>query len=151
LGLVTSVSAVSAILVVHALGKLVDSHRGGLLLVYSIWLSSGLYLIRALATGIWQVLGINVLSEWFTAGSHMPYLKGMYDEADHALDRVSYIGAMEAAVNVGRLAFWLAVWLAVVIFQTEETAFRLSFLAAAVLTPLVLRHKFAVLRAEARP
>lgn len=149
LGLVTSVSAVSAILVVHALGKLVDKHRGGLLLQYSSWLSAGLHLFRALASGIWQVLGINVLSEWFSAGSHMPYLKGMYDEADHADDRASYIGAMEAAVNVGRLAFWLVVWLAVELAQTEEAAFQISFIAAAGLTPLILLHRFAVLKQEA--
>lgn len=150
LGLVTSVSAISAVLVVHALGKLVDSHRGGLLLVYSTWLLSVLNLFRAVASNIWQVLGINILGEWFAAGSHMPYMKGMYEESDRAEDRVAYIGAMETAVNAGRLIFWLLVGTSMVLFGSDETAFRSSFVGAAALTLLVLTHKFAVLKAEAR-
>jgi hypothetical protein len=150
LGLVTSVSAISTILVVHALGKLVDNHRGGLLMTYSALLGGGLHLIRSLATGLPQVLGINILSEWFMAGSHMPYLKGMYDEADHAADRAAYIGAMETAINLGRLVLWGLIGLALVASQSDETGFRLAFVAAAWLTPLILRHRFAVLRAEAR-
>ena len=150
LGLVTSVSAVTTVLVVHALGKLVDSHRGGLLMTYSAWLSGGLHLLRTPATSLGQVLGINILSEWFMAGSHMPYLKGMYDEADYASDRASYIGAMEAAVNAGRLALWAIVGLALLIGHDNETGMRLSFIAAAILTPLILSHKFAVLKLEAK-
>lgn len=148
LGLVTSVSAIGAILMVHAMGKLIDDHRGGLLLTYSAWMLSVLHFFRALAGNIWQVLGINIVGEWSFAGVHMPYLKGMYDEADAANDRVAYIGAMETAVNVGRLVFWLIAALCLAIAGSDETGFRASFVVAALLTPLILRHNFAVLKAE---
>lgn len=141
-GFVTSISLIIGVLMIKAMGRLVDNRRGKDLLHISTMVTALTHSIRPLvSTGLGVVL-VNVLSEPAYNGTRIPFIKGLYDRADGFGDfRITYITVMQIAVACTRIVMISALWL-LSMHLAESVVLQIGMLISAVLTSLVLFERF---------
>lgn len=140
-GLLMSIVFIVAFASSYVYGKLIDKKRGGFLLRVGAIGVSITHFIRPFMTNTGAVAGMNAANEVATTAFTLPYVRGVYDNADLSGMRREYIGLIEMIVNIGAacgsLALaGLAVWLG------AEEALRYFFFVAAAATLLMLSGRF---------
>jgi MFS family permease len=141
LGALLSVVLFVAFAASYAYGRLIDRKRGGDLLRVMVIINSLTHLARPFATTPAAAVGINASNEAATTGYAMAFMRGMFDTADISGHRVTYLGLMEIAVNIGGTLVGLGVLLFVSLFGEVE-GLKLFFFAAAPITLLIMTPKF---------
>lgn len=148
-GLVTSVSVVASIFAAKMFGNLIDNKRGASLINYGAIFMTIVNAVRTSITTLWGVIGINISSEISDTAAILPMTKGFYDDADSRRSRIVYITMMEVFTALPRAMFWLL--LAYMFYNFDpQFVFQVAFIICAVLSPLVMTHKFEVLKSEGK-
>jgi MFS family permease len=145
LGLVTSASAIVSIFVAKIIGDMVDNKQGQKLLGYSSLLLAIANGLRTIVSNSLQIIGVNIMNEWSSTGVQMPFIKGFYDEADTASDRISYLSIMESIVSGSRMVFWLLLLLLLGLGLTID-AFKILFFVAGMAAIMINVQNFRSLR-----
>ena len=145
LGLLSSISVLVSILATYIFGKIADAKKGRRLLRISASLNSLLHLSRSFATSLPHVFAINILNDSLTIGYSLPYTKGWYSAADDfAGKRIAYFAAIEVAGNTARaVACWMLAVLSM--FLSARLTLTIGFVAAAIVSLLIVREKFKAL------
>ncbi|HET7630242.1 MAG TPA: MFS transporter [Candidatus Saccharimonadales bacterium] len=145
-GLVTSISIVTAIVSARLIGQLIDKRRGRQLLSASVFGGSILHLIRLMTMGFGGVTLVGMADQALTSGYKMPYSKGMYDRADSLPGyRIAYLVTLETIGDSGKVSVWLLAWLAS-FYLPATTAMQLCFVMAAAVILLIRLERFKVLK-----
>ena len=148
IGLMASVAVVAALVAAKVYGMLIDRARGRQLLEVSVFLNSGLHLSRLFVASPVGVVAFNIANEAATAGYHMPYAKGILDTADQSEeDRVGYVAFSEFFSCLGVVVIMLIAALFVYLLGDVD-GLRAQYVAAAVLTLLILAHGFVACRSR---
>jgi len=146
-GLVASISVVSAIVLAKIMGKLIDNNRGGELLTISAWSLSIINATRVMISSFIGVVGMNIISEFSETGVLLPLLKGFYDKADSSKDRIAYVVMMESSIAFTRALFWLMVALLFANLDIQ-LAFKSVFIIVAVISPFAAMQNFKALKRQ---
>lgn len=145
-GLVTSISIVTAIVSAQLIGQLIDKRRGRDLLRVSAVGGAVLHLIRLMTMGFGGVTLIGMADQALTSGYKMPYSKGMYDRADSLPGyRIAYLVVLETIGDSGKVLAWVIVWLASLCLS-GTLAMQLCFVAAAASILLIRLERFPALK-----
>lgn len=145
LGAITSVGVIISVLSAKAIGSLIDKDKGRTLLRIGSVLNAIIHLFRPAVSGFTPAVAINMSSEIAASSSHMPYLKGMYDEADEKEGaRILYFTILEVFTTLTRSVFFC---LAAVIatFQTDKGIFIPLFIMGAFASLLIMTERFRAL------
>jgi MFS family permease len=146
LGILTSISTAVALLAIYAIGKLVDEHRGGLLLKIGTISNAILHIFRVFATGIGQALGISIINEPITVAYRLPYLKGRFDAADQVVGyRALYFMINDIFATIGNALLWGFMWVASMVVN-PIWSLKASFILAAVFSLLIMLQRFPALK-----
>lgn len=144
-GLLASLSVITAILAAKAIGRLIDDKKGRLLLRYSTIGNAVLHLIRPWIGTFGGALALNLANEVATAGYRMPYYKALYDAADDMPGhRIVYLVIIEMSGSLAKAVFfWLMALTA--LYVSGYMLFSFMFILAAVFSCLILTERFDAL------
>ncbi len=146
-GLVTSISVISSIVMAKMIGTLIDNNKGGALLEHSTVFLTVIHALRASVSTLSGVIGLNILGEFSETGVMLPLTKGFYARADGAKDRIAYVVMMETSIVLVRAVFWLFVALLLVNLD-QQLAMRVVFIFVALITPLTLVQNFKAIKVQ---
>lgn len=141
IGFVSSVTLFVALAASYMFGRLIDHRRGRELLESAAIANSVVHAVRPFVTTPFGAILINAINEATTAGYAMPFMRGMFDNADALNRRIEYLTVMEIIANIGALV--AAVTLAG-LFALYEGAISIQafFVIAALVTILIAKPKF---------
>ena len=124
-------------------GRLIDHRRGKELLRFAAIANSVVHTLRIFVTTPFGVVLMNAINEATTAGYAMPFMRGMFDNADLTRRRIEYLTIMEMVANLGALTATLVL---AGLFALYDGAFALKafFLFAGVVTLLIITPRFAL-------
>ncbi|HET6746780.1 MAG TPA: MFS transporter [Candidatus Saccharimonadales bacterium] len=145
LGALISVVLLAALASSYAYGVLIDRRKGGELLKTMVVVNALLHLTRPYAQTPVSVALINATNEVATTGYAMSFVRGIFDTADLSGHRVTYIGLIEIALNVG-MAAAAGLFLFFVSFWEPTLGMKLFFFVAAPVTLLIATPKFRLYR-----
>jgi hypothetical protein len=145
LGALLSVVLFAALLASYAYGKLIDSRRGGELLVAAVLANSLVHATRPFVQSPVVVGAINVANEAATTGYVMAFTRGMFDTADLSGHRITYLGCVETVLNLGAATAGAVFFLAVTLFE-EVAGMRGFFFVAAAVGLLIATPRFRLYR-----
>jgi sugar phosphate permease len=132
LGVLLSVVLFAALFASYTYGKLIDRRRGGELLLFSVVANSLTHAVRPFVQSPVIVGAVNVANEAATTGYVMAFTRGMFDTADLSGHRITYLGCVEVALNVGASLAGLVFFLAITLFDDASGMKGFFFVAAAV-------------------
>lgn len=146
LGSVASASIIVSIFAARLFGKIVDEHKGRLLLRSGAIINSVIHMFRPFAGGYMGVLAINVANEAVTAAYRMPFHKGYYDHADDLPGRrIVYVATMESVAVFSRsLMFFVAA--AAVFVASPRTVLSSLFIVGGVASCFIMVERFKALK-----
>lgn len=104
LGILSSVTILTAIAISYVYGKLIDNSKGKELMVASVMVNSLVHLFRPFATNTSYIVGINITNEVSTTGYDMACLRGVFDAADISGHRIAYLCLIDVVSSVGAAA-----------------------------------------------
>ena len=140
-GLVTSVSIATSLIMARVYGHLVDNHNGKYLLNTTSIFMTVVHIFRMAVNSFTGVLAINISTELAETGNIIALTKGYYGEADASEERVAYVTISESLIAFVRAVFWLVVFVAVVTYG-NKTGLLLSFAVGALASLGILSQKF---------
>lgn len=146
LGAVLSVSLIVSVVSSYFYGRVIDRRRGAELFRAGGIVNATLHGLRAFVATPLSVVLVNVLNEIGTSAYQMPYVRGMYDEADNLPGyRAAYISLMMVTFCAGAALFAFAAS-GLVVWLGPRQGLAASFGLAAACTVIMLWHGFASLR-----
>lgn len=101
LGILSSVTIITAIAASYAYGKLIDKSKGNNLLKISVIANSIVHIMRPFVQTPFMIVGVNITNEAATMGYSMSFMRGVFDTADISGFRIMYLSMMDAAANLG--------------------------------------------------
>lgn len=147
IGLLVSVSTATALLAIYFIGRLIDNHRGGLLLKVGALANAIVHLVRPFVTGPLQAIFVSFVNEPMTASYRMPYTKGLYDAADSVVGyRIVYITLIDTFRMFGLLVFWLFAYIASFFVSNEVAVLQAAFFVGAIASLGILTQRFPALK-----
>jgi MFS family permease len=151
IGTLSAISLVASLAVSYAFGVLIDRRRGGELLKFSVIGNALLHMLRPFLPNSASVAVMNMASEITTTGYKMPFIRGMFDEADmKAGFRIVYLATMSAALCIGAaLANLVLMWFA--LGFGEKQGIGMVFYVTAGVTLLIAAHGFSLYRRARSP
>ncbi len=145
LGALLSVVLLAALASSYVYGVLIDRRRGGELLKTMVVVNAFLHLARPYVQTPASVALINATNEVATTGFSMSFIRGIFDTADRSGHRVTYLGFIAMAVNLGMSAAAGLLLLFVSLFE-PTLGMRLFFFVAAPITLLIATANFRLYR-----
>lgn len=125
-------------------GNLIDSNKGGKLLLYSTIANSLTHLTRPLANTPLEIIAVNTSNEAATTGVNMARLRGLFDTADFSGYRILYLSLAEIFSITGAFLASL-VGLALLHFIDDaDTAFSWYYVIAAPVVLIVATSRFRI-------
>jgi MFS family permease len=146
-GLVISISTAAALVAIYTIGRLIDDHRGGLLLRSGAIANSVVHIFRIFVTTPAQVFFVSLINEPMTASYRMPYTKGLYDAADSVPGyRIVYLTLFDLVRMLGVFMFWMFAYVATFFISSNLLLFQIMFLIGAITSLGVMLQRFPALR-----
>jgi len=145
LGILSSVTIVTALLASYAYGKLIDNSRGGGLLKISVIANAAVHIGRAFSNNVFSIVNTNVANEVATTGYNMAFMRGVFDAADLSGHRILYLCISDALANLGAAIACLFLLVFVSNWGAVE-GMRLFFMVAAAFVLLIGTAKFNLYR-----
>ncbi len=146
LGMLASISVIASMLAAYTIGKLIDSHRGRILLRFGAIANSLVHLFRPFVATYPVALATNIANEGVTVSYQMPYTKGMYDRADEVPGhRIVYFVIMEMTSSIAKAVVWIGFTL-LTLKYTDYTVLNIGFLVGALASLIIVTEKFRALR-----
>lgn len=146
IGALGSVAILVSIASAYSYGKVIDKHRGVLLLKLSTVANTLLHILRPFVHLPINVVAVNALNEVVAAGYALPTLRGIFDTADGLPGyRIVYLSILEATSTIGDALVMLTLFLLAASLGEKEALGAAYFLMAP-LTLLILFHAKAIYR-----
>jgi hypothetical protein len=146
-GLLVSISTAAALLAIYVIGRLIDDHKGGLLLKVGAISNSIVHVFRVFVTTPAQAFFVSFINEPMTACYRMPYTKGLYDAADSVPGyRIVYITLFDLARMFGVFLFWMFAYIATFFITSNLLLFQIMFIIGAITSLGVMLQRFPALR-----
>jgi MFS family permease len=146
LGVLLSVVLLAALLSSYVYGVIIDKRRGGELMKIMVAVNAFLHLTRPYVQTPVSAALINATNEVATTGYAMSFIRGIFDTADLSGHRVTYLGCIALAMNLG-MSIAAGVFLLFVTIFEPTLGMRLFFFVAAPVTLLIATAKFHLYRA----
>ncbi len=131
-GMLLSVVFVVSLITSYLFGKLIDNSQGARLMRISIVMNAAMYCIRPVTSTPLAAAGVNAANELATTGFAMPYLRGVYDNADLSGRRTTYLGLCEMLSNLGAAFAAMALGFLALALGDEMALKNYFFIAAGV-------------------
>lgn len=146
LGLLVATSTVASFLAVYVIGKLIDSHKGKLLLNTGAITNAIVHLFRPFVGNISQAFAVNLINEPVTSMYKMPFLKGKYDESDRVPGyRIVYYMISEMSAAIFNIIFWIILYILSNILN-DKISLQLTFIIGAIMSIIITFQKYRALR-----
>lgn len=146
IGLLASISTVAALLAAFAIGKLIDEHKGKMLLNTGALANAVVHLFRPFVSSVGQALAVNIANEPLTVMYRMPFLKGKYDASDHVPGyRIVYYMLSDMHTATANLFFWVLMFVATTALN-DKLALQIAFIIGAIMSVLLTKQRYAALR-----
>ena len=145
-GLITSLAIVISIVIAYFFGRLIDIGHGRRLLRVMVPIFSLSHFMRAFIGSPVFAYSFNFASQVPETGVHLSYHQGNISrgrEISHY--KLLYFALMEVSYAVSGLMFWLAVLL-IAMQGHDKLSLQTTFIAASLLTFLILTERFKSLR-----
>lgn len=142
IGLISSLSVVTAVVSARVIGRKVDQHKGRKMLRISAVVNALVHLFRPFVSAYPLAFAVNLANEGVTSGYRLPYTKGMYDTADDFPGfRIVFISTMESLGCIAKATMW---WILVLIslLTTSRLLYIVGFYIAAAASLLITTEKF---------
>lgn len=144
IGLATLISLFSA----RMFGMIVDSRRGRRLLRYGSVINAVTHVFRAFITAPGGAVAVTTLNEPTILSYKMPYIKGLYDEADEARGyRIVYFVVAEMIAGMAKAAYFGAMVLATVWFEPLDVV-RYGFIGVGMVSLAIMSERFTALKTK---
>ena len=137
LGGIASLGVLISIVAAWTFGRIIDRHKGDVLLVVGTVANSVLHLFRPFVMTPPAVISVNVANETATSAYAMPFTRVLFDVADSSGYRITYTMFIEMTLNFGAVLGCLVLAGALAIVD-EKTAFTILFFVAAVYELIML-------------
>lgn len=147
IGVLISLSTAIALTTVYLIGKLIDRHKGGILLKIGVICNAALHIVRVFTSTVFQAFTISFVNEPLTASYRMPFTKGLYDAADSVPGyRIVYITLFDTFRMLGVLVFWLGAYIASYYITSDTLLLRYLFFVGALASLGILTQRFPALK-----
>lgn len=144
LGSLTALAVIVSVLSAKLVGHLSDTAYARTTLRVAAVLNSLTYLIRPWVTNVWSVFAVNSANEAVTSAYRMPFMKGIYSEADDLPGlRIVYICSMEASDSIAKGTVWFFLAILATAFDLRSVLY-VSFAIAAIASLGIMKERFAV-------
>lgn len=141
LGGLLSVILLAALAASYVYGLLIDRKKGRELLRIAVIGDALTHVARPFITTVPGIMVVNVANEAATTGYAMAFTRGMFDTADISGHRITYLGCIELALNVGAFLSGLVLVLFVNMFN-GIAGMRWYFIVVAIVVVLIATPKF---------
>lgn len=101
LGLLSSVTIITALIASYSYGKIIDKEKGGELLTISTAFNSLVHIMRIFVNSTTGVIATNITNEIATTGYGMSFMRGVFDAADLSGHRILYLCLADIMQNLG--------------------------------------------------
>jgi len=145
LGVLSSVTILTAVAASYSYGKLIDRSKGGTLLTISVIANALVHISRPFVTTPAMIVGTNITNEAATMGYSMAFTRGVFDTADLSGMRIMYLCIADAVANVGG-AMACIILLVCSSFLGDIDGLRIFFFIAAGFVLLIGTAKFNIYR-----
>jgi len=145
LGVLSSVTILTAIIISYAYGKLIDNSKGKQLLIISVLVNSLVHLSRPFASTASFIVGVNITNEISTTGYDIACLRGVFDAADLSGHRIAYLCFIDVMSNLGAAVACLTLLLCSLSLG-DVSGFKLFFVMAAVFVLIISVARFNIYR-----
>lgn len=137
IGGLASLGVLASVVAAWVFGKLVDKHRGGLLLTLGVIVNTITHGFRPFITTTPGVMGVSIVNESATSAYTLPLTRVLFDVADSSGFRITYLMFAEMCLAFGAALVSLLLWLALQ-FLAPYYAFAALFVFGAVYELLLL-------------
>lgn len=146
LGALLSVVLLAALAASYLYGRLIDRRRGGDLLRFSVIGKSITHALRPFVGTVGGVAGMNIANEMATTGYAMAFTRGLFDTADLSGQRITYMGLVSLAANVGAAISGGVLCLTILLVGSELGGMQVFFGVSAIVVLLIATPKFYLYR-----
>lgn len=145
LGVLASLTMIAGIIAAKVFGAIIDRRKGKELLRVSAIGNSLLYIARPLVATPLGVLFVNIINQFTTTGYTLPFMKGMFALADDLPGyRIAYMTLMNMSASFGGMMFCIVIVVCSLLID-EVLSIQLAYFASALVTLLILVHRFPAL------
>lgn len=137
IGGLASLGVLASVVAAWVFGRLVDKHRGGLLLTLGVIVNTITHGFRPFITTTPGVMGVSIVNESATSAYTLPLTRVLFDVADSSGFRITYLMYAEMCLAFGAALASLLLWLALQ-FLAPYYAFAALFVFGAVYELLLL-------------
>lgn len=116
LGALASFGVMISVLAAFIFGKLVDRHRGGLLLTFGVVGNVATHIVRPFIATPIGVMGVSVANEIATSAYSLPFTRVLLDTADTSGFRTTYLMLAEMCLAFGAAIACLLLWASIELF-----------------------------------
>ena len=141
LGLLSSVTIITALIASYSYGRIIDRDKGGDLLIISTVFNSLVHIMRIFVNSATGVVATNITNEIATTGYGMSFMRGVFDAADLSGHRILYLCLADIMQNIGAAmaAITLLITTSIIDVKSGFTAF---FIITAIFVLLIGTAKF---------
>jgi hypothetical protein len=143
LGILSSVTILTAVAASYIYGKIIDNSKGYNLLKVSVVINALVHASRPFVNTPAMIVGTNIANEAATMGYHMSFMRGLFDTADLSGFRILYLCLIDIAANLGAAIACLALFICITILGNFE-GLRLFFFIAAVYVLIIGTPRFNI-------
>ena len=145
LGILSSVTILTAVIVSYIYGKLIDNSKGEQLLLASVLMNSLVHLFRPFAKTASFIVGINITNEVSTTGYDMACLRGVFDAADLSGHRIAYLCMVDIVSSFGAAFACMILLFCTFLFGSTD-GFNAFYISAALFVLIIGVARFNIYR-----
>lgn len=143
LGLLSSVTIITALVASYAYGKVIDKNKGGELLKITVAFNSLVHIMRIFVNSTPSIVATNISNEVATTGYGMAFMRGVFDAADLSGHRIFYLCLVDIMQNIGAALAMLVLLVLTSIFEVS-LGFKIFFVVASLFVLLIGTAKFNI-------
>ncbi len=129
-GILSSVVFFAALVASLLYGKIIDKKQGKTLMMAGAIANSLTHFMRPFTNSTFSIAGMNMVNEMATTAYTLPFIRGMYDNADLSGFRREYLGLIEITSNIGAASAMLLLAGMVALVGSESALTNFFFVAA---------------------
>lgn len=149
LGLLSSVTIITALIASYAYGKVIDKNKGGELLKITVAFNGLVHIMRIFVNSTSSIVATNISNEVATTGYGMAFMRGVFDAADLSGHRIFYLCVADIVQNIGAALAMLLLFTLTSVFEVG-LSFKIFFAIAGFFVLLIGVAKFNIYKHKER-
>jgi hypothetical protein len=145
LGVLSSITAIVAIVSSSIFGKLIDRKKGDLLLKTGVGINVIGHLFRAFISTTFGAVGVNLFNEVAATSIGMSFMRGIFDIADTSGYRMMYLMLISMVKSVGAAIASVTVIL-LILLSDGNSYFQIYYIITAIVCSFVFFCRFKLYR-----